>query len=61
MRLPPRNSETTRQTSTSPTIRNGLVLDELHLSDVLLALRNAGYSIHRKTGLLYSDVTHPAG
>ena len=33
-------------------IHKGLVLDELHLGDVLTALRNAGYSIDRKTGLL---------
>ena len=32
-------------------IQNGLVLDELHLGDVLIALRNAGYSVDRKTGL----------
>ena len=37
-------------------IRKGLVLDELHLGDVLIALRNAGYSVGRKTGLLYSDI-----
>ena len=39
-------------------IQNELVLDELHLGDVLIALRNAGYSIDRKTGLLYSDIDH---
>ena len=33
-------------------IQKGLVLDELHLGDVLVALRNAGYSVDRKTGLL---------
>jgi hypothetical protein len=31
--------------------RNQMV-DRLHLSDVLIALRNAGYTIDRKTGLL---------
>ena len=33
-------------------IRKHLVLDNLHLSDVLIALRNAGYSVNRKTGQL---------
>ena len=33
-------------------IRKGLVLDDLHLSDVLIALRNSGYYVDRKTGLL---------
>lgn len=33
-------------------IQKHLSLDELHLGDVLVALRNAGYSIDRKTGLL---------
>jgi 16S rRNA G966 N2-methylase RsmD len=33
-------------------IQRHLTVDELHLSDVLIALRNAGYSINRKTGLL---------
>jgi hypothetical protein len=28
------------------------MVDHLHLSDVLIALRNAGYSIDRKSGLL---------
>ena len=32
-------------------IRNGIVLDELHFSDVLIALRNAGYRIDRNTGM----------
>ena len=41
-------------------IRKGLVLDKLHLGDVLIALRNAGYSVDRKTGLLYSDIAHSA-
>ena len=31
-------------------IRKGLVLDDLHLGDVLIALRNAGYGVDRKTG-----------
>ena len=39
-------------------IRNGLVLDELHLGDVLIALRNAGYSVDRKTGRLCGDIDH---
>ena len=42
-------------------IKNGLVLDELHLGDVLIALRNAGYAVDRKTGLLHGDVTPSAG
>ena len=33
-------------------IQKGLVLDELHLGDVLIALRNAGYGVDQKTGLL---------
>lgn len=33
-------------------IRRRQMLDHLHLSDVLIALRNAGYDIDRKTGLL---------
>jgi len=33
-------------------IQEHLVLDDLHLSDVLIALRNAGYTIDRKTGML---------
>lgn len=39
-------------------IQEGLLLDDLHLGDVLIALRNAGYSVDRKTGLLYGDVAH---
>ena len=39
-------------------IQKGLVLDDLHLGDVLIALRNAGYGVDRKTGLLYGDVAH---
>lgn len=41
-------------------IQKGLALDELHLGDVLIALRNAGYSIDRKTGLLYRDIVRPS-
>jgi len=37
-------------------IRKGLVLDDLHLGDVLIALRNAGYGVDRKTGLLSGHV-----
>ena len=33
-------------------IQKHMVVDDLHLGDVLMALRNAGYSIDRKTGLL---------
>jgi|SRR5579859_6113976 len=33
-------------------IQNHYVLDGLHLSDVLLSLRDAGYTTHPKTGLL---------
>lgn len=33
-------------------IQQGRVLDDLHLGDVLIALRNAGYRVDRKTGLL---------
>ena len=36
-------------------IREGFALDGLHLGDVLIALRNAGYGVDRKTGLLYVD------
>ncbi len=55
-------------------IQKGLVLDGLHLGDVLIALRNAGYAVNPKTGLLYcstveeadhstavSEMTNPAG
>ena len=41
-------------------IRKGLVLDELHLGDVLIALRNAGYRVDRKTGFLCGDSAQPA-
>jgi hypothetical protein len=33
-------------------IQKHYILDELHLGDVLLALRNAGYLVNHKTGLL---------
>ena len=33
-------------------IQKGLALDDLHLGDVLIALRNAGYDVDRKSGLL---------
>lgn len=36
-------------------IERHLVLDELHLGDVLIALRNAGYMVDQKTGLLHRD------
>ena len=36
-------------------IQRGLALDQLHLGDVLIALRSAGYGVDRKTGLLYGD------
>jgi 16S rRNA G966 N2-methylase RsmD len=36
-------------------IRRRRMVDHLHLSDVLIALRNAGYTIDRKTGLLTKD------
>ena len=36
-------------------IQKGLLLDDLHLGDVLIALRNAGYRVDRKTGLIYGD------
>ena len=39
-------------------IQKGLLLDDLHLGDVLIALRNAGYRVDRKTGRLYGDVAH---
>ena len=41
-------------------IKKELVLDDLHLSNVLIALRNAGYLVDRKTGLLYRDIAHSA-
>lgn len=36
-------------------IQRHFVLDDLHLGDVLVALRNSGYSIDRKTGFLYRE------
>ena len=36
-------------------LRNSVVLDELHFSDVLIALRNAGYRVDGKTGMLAKD------
>lgn len=36
----------------SKAIQDHIVLDDLHLGDVLIALRNAGYFIEKKTGLL---------
>ena len=34
-------------------IQQHIILDDLHLGDVLISLRNAGYAIDRKTGKLY--------
>lgn len=34
-------------------IQKHLILDDLHLGDVLIALRNSGYGIDKKTGKLY--------
>lgn len=36
-------------------IQKHLVLDDLHLGDVLVSLRNAGYSVDQKTGGLVSS------
>lgn len=36
-------------------IKHHQMVDHLHLSDVLIALRNAGYSIDRKSGLLTTN------
>ena len=36
-------------------IEKHLMLDYLHLGDVLIALRNAGYTVDRKTGLLRQE------
>ena len=41
-------------------IQKGLELDELHLGDVLIALRNSGYGVDRITGLLYRDFARSA-
>jgi hypothetical protein len=39
-------------------IQEHCTLDELHLTDVLLALRNAGYTTDHKTGLItYTEAT----
>ena len=38
-------------------IQKHLVLDDLHLSDVLISLRNAGYLVDRESGLLYRKKT----
>ena len=35
-------------------IQKHLVLDDLHLGDVLIAFRNSGYSVDRKSGLFYT-------
>jgi hypothetical protein len=36
-------------------IKKHLMLDHLHLGDVLIALRNSGYTVDRKTGLLCQE------
>ena len=36
-------------------VRNSIVLDDLHFSDVLIALRNAGFRVDGKTGMLARD------
>ena len=41
-------------------IEHHFTLDELHLGDVLIALRNAGYTVDRKTGLLIAPVAKSA-
>jgi 16S rRNA G966 N2-methylase RsmD len=41
-------------------IQKHLLLDDLHLGDVLVALRKAGYSIDRKSGLLRKTVAQSA-
>src|SRR5262249_49455790 len=41
-------------------IQRHVLLDQLHLSDVLVSLRNAGYVIDRKTGRLSAASSHPA-
>ena len=41
-------------------IQKGLVLDKLHLADVLIALRNAGYAVDPKSGLLHASPAHPS-
>lgn len=39
------------------TIVQNNTLGDLHLRDVLIALRNAGYTVDRKTGLLHAPET----
>ena len=41
-------------------IERHFTLDELHLGDVLIALRNAGYAVDRKTGLLIASAAKSA-
>ena len=41
-------------------IQKGLVLDNLHLGDVLIALRKSGYSVDLKTGLLRNGIANSA-
>jgi hypothetical protein len=41
-------------------IKKHIVLDELHLGDVLIALRQNGYQIDRKSGLLKSNIEAPS-
>ena len=36
-------------------IHNSILLDELHFSDVLIGLRNAGYAVDGKTGMLVRE------
>jgi hypothetical protein len=36
-------------------IEKHLMLDHLHLGDVLIALRNSGYTVDQKTGLLRQE------
>jgi hypothetical protein len=40
-------------------IQKHLLLDDLHLGDVLIALRNAGYTVDRQSGLLSKTVSEP--
>ena len=40
-------------------IQRGLVLDHLHLGDVLVALRNAGFSVSPRTGLIICTGSSP--
>ena len=41
-------------------IEHHFTLDELHLGDVLIALRNAGYTVDRKTGILIEPAAKAA-